>query len=669
MAKQASCQKRGSRRPRPSRPSARRRSRLHAPASPSRGREPAAPSRRRRAAGGGVPATMGGVSTPACPALPSADRPDVAARLREALLAAAFTADGLLDLLGAPAYAALARSETVPALRATRGDTPLETLVRLFLLQQPVAARAGAGALPLDDVPRATAGWCRDGRRTVTRATRGRPAVRRARGPGLVHRRPTWAARSAAPAASGGAATRGRRPRRRRRLHDARRHHRAYARRLRPRPRHRLRHPGAARRPARHPRDGDRPQPARPALRPAHPRAVRRARRPICARARSSSRSGRRDVRPDRLQPAVRDLAGRPADLPGRRDGRRRSVPHARSAGGRPAERRAGTRQFLANWQHVEGEEWQERLRSWVPRGCDAWIVQREVQDVTQYAELWLRDARRPPRRTRPSTRRGTTPGWTSSRRARPKAVGFGWITLRKSRRRAARRSSSRSGRTPSSSRSARRCGRTSSRQDYLRAHDDAALLAGHFRLADGGRAGAGRAARRRGPRARGAASAPRHAAGHQGGHGRRGLRGGVRRVAAARGGFWTPSPSCVGEDPVLLRDRTPAGDPAAGGAGLPAAGGHGSVAPAAPADAEAEGPLGAGPAVHLPFVLASTCGVRVRAMHSGMESGPALFAGVTLALFGAGLLVWTRCGCVRTSRSRTGVPPVAEPRRPFFSA
>ena len=52
-----------------------------------------------------------------------------------------------------------------------------------------------------------------------------------------------------------------------------------------------------------------------------------------------------------------------------------------------------GYAQFLANWQHVEGEEWQDRLRSWVPYGCDAWIVQREVQDVTQYAELWLRDS------------------------------------------------------------------------------------------------------------------------------------------------------------------------------------------------------------------------------------------------------------------------------------
>ncbi|WP_449658071.1 DUF7059 domain-containing protein, partial [Streptomyces lonegramiae] len=37
--------------------------------------------------------------------------PDHTAGLREALLAADFTADGLLDRLGASAYAALARSE------------------------------------------------------------------------------------------------------------------------------------------------------------------------------------------------------------------------------------------------------------------------------------------------------------------------------------------------------------------------------------------------------------------------------------------------------------------------------------------------------------------------------------------------------------------------------
>src|SRR5690242_5116115 len=94
---------------------------------------------------------MGGVSHTSLSPLPSSDHADTTARLRSALLAADFTADGLLDLLGAPAYAALARSETVPALRATRGDSPLETLVRLFLLQEAVEPARAAAALPLDE--------------------------------------------------------------------------------------------------------------------------------------------------------------------------------------------------------------------------------------------------------------------------------------------------------------------------------------------------------------------------------------------------------------------------------------------------------------------------------------------------------------------------------------
>jgi hypothetical protein len=83
----------------------------------------------------------------------------------------------------------------------------------------------------------------------------------------------------------------------------------------------------------------------------------------------------------------------------------------------------------LANWLHVEGEDWRERIAPWVRRtGCDAWVVQREVQDPAEYAELWLRDA-------------GDhgTPQYISRYRAyldyfeenRIEAVGFGWITLR----------------------------------------------------------------------------------------------------------------------------------------------------------------------------------------------------------------------------------------------
>ncbi len=46
--------------------------------------------------------------------------------------------------------------------------------------------------------------------------------------------------------------------------------------------------------------------------------------------------------------------------------------------------------------------------------------------------------------------------------------------------------------------------------------------------------------------------------------------------------------------------------------------------------------------------------------MQSGMESGPALFAGVTLALFGAGLVVWTSVRLRSHQPVAEGVPAVA---------
>ncbi|MGH3242612.1 MAG: DUF7059 domain-containing protein [Spirillospora sp.] len=84
--------------------------------------------------------------------------------------------------------------------------------------------------------------------------------------------------------------------------------------------------------------------------------------------------------------------------------------------------------QLLANWLHVEDVPWEERVGSWVD-GCDAWIVQRDVQDPAEYAELWLRDsceAGTPEYRVRYDAwlehfeRHGVT------------GVGFGWITLRR---------------------------------------------------------------------------------------------------------------------------------------------------------------------------------------------------------------------------------------------
>jgi Methyltransferase small domain len=71
-------------------------------------------------------------------------------RVRDAFLAADYTTEGVEALLGPVATAALSRGETVPARRATAGGSPLETLVRLFLLQLTVADSAARAALPPD---------------------------------------------------------------------------------------------------------------------------------------------------------------------------------------------------------------------------------------------------------------------------------------------------------------------------------------------------------------------------------------------------------------------------------------------------------------------------------------------------------------------------------------
>ena len=74
--------------------------------------------------------------------------PDLPARLRDALAAAGFTYDGVAELLGRQAHDALGRNETVPGLRRTAGGSPVETLVRLFLLQAPVPIADAQRALP-----------------------------------------------------------------------------------------------------------------------------------------------------------------------------------------------------------------------------------------------------------------------------------------------------------------------------------------------------------------------------------------------------------------------------------------------------------------------------------------------------------------------------------------
>ncbi len=58
--------------------------------------------------------------------------------LRAAFTAAGYTVEGVAERLGAQANAALARNETTLAVRRTGGGDALDTMIRLFLLQQTV---------------------------------------------------------------------------------------------------------------------------------------------------------------------------------------------------------------------------------------------------------------------------------------------------------------------------------------------------------------------------------------------------------------------------------------------------------------------------------------------------------------------------------------------------
>jgi methylase of polypeptide subunit release factors len=86
-----------------------------------------------------------------------------------------------------------------------------------------------------------------------------------------------------------------------------------------------------------------------------------------------------------------------------------------------------GVMQYLANWAHVAGEDWAERVAGWFAgTGLDAWVIQREVADPLAYVQLWLADAgeRGEPQRT------ARWLDWFDAQKI--EAVGFGLITVRK---------------------------------------------------------------------------------------------------------------------------------------------------------------------------------------------------------------------------------------------
>lgn len=90
-----------------------------------------------------------------------------------------------------------------------------------------------------------------------------------------------------------------------------------------------------------------------------------------------------------------------------------------------------GVAQLLGNWEVARGTPWTERVGAWVrATGLDGWVVQREVQDVAEYAELWARDGGH-----RPGTpeHAALVEAWLDDFAARDvEAIGFGVITLQR---------------------------------------------------------------------------------------------------------------------------------------------------------------------------------------------------------------------------------------------
>lgn len=89
-----------------------------------------------------------------------------------------------------------------------------------------------------------------------------------------------------------------------------------------------------------------------------------------------------------------------------------------------------GVGQLLGNWELADGEDWRDRVRSWLPPGLDAWVVQREHQDPAEYAETWARDGGHRPGEP---AHTALLEAWLDDFAARGvTGIGFGVITVRR---------------------------------------------------------------------------------------------------------------------------------------------------------------------------------------------------------------------------------------------
>ena len=350
--------------------------------------------------------------------------PDWIPRLRDALLAADYSFDGVSAVLGTTAHAALGRSETTPALRQTGGGSPLETLTRLWLLQTTASVEEVDRALPglLDDL-------CGAG---VLERSVSEVAPRVDLRPHGTESGNLWVLADLTPGLDGGSARVG--------------------------PDHVLGISPAStslleltvRVPVGRALDlgtGCGIQALHLAGHVEHVVATDVNRRALWLAALNAELNGVANVDlragnllepvagelfdlvvtnpPFVISPAGEDrLTYRDSGIPG--DGVVEQIVRGMPAHLAPG----GHGQVLANWMILEGRPWDERLTGWL-RGsdCGAWVVQREVLDPAAYVELWLKDAGlhgSPDYQARYDA-------WLSwFEDGGVEGVGFGWINLRR---------------------------------------------------------------------------------------------------------------------------------------------------------------------------------------------------------------------------------------------
>ncbi|WP_280833629.1 class I SAM-dependent methyltransferase [Mycolicibacterium frederiksbergense] len=93
--------------------------------------------------------------------------------------------------------------------------------------------------------------------------------------------------------------------------------------------------------------------------------------------------------------------------------------------------RPGGTAHIMANWivrEGTDGPDWRHRVRGWLAgTGLHAWVVQRELADPVSYVSLWLADAGETPERT--AQRGGEWLDWFAEQDIT--GIGMGMISLR----------------------------------------------------------------------------------------------------------------------------------------------------------------------------------------------------------------------------------------------